>query len=229
MLTQEELAERARLSVRTVRNLEAGHIRRPRSGSIRLLAAALGLSEQERVLLAELAERESDPAKPAASGGGWPAGPWPPRLLPAVVADFTGRHQQVAALLALLERDGGPGGAAGLPNATAVAVISGSAGVGKTALAVHTAHLLGDRFPDGHLFVNLRGYDPAGPLEPARALAGLLYGWAWRPSRYRSRSRRPPGCTERCWPTGACWSCWTTPAAPTRSGRYCPAPARRSP
>ena len=38
------------------------------------------------------------------------------------------------------------------------------------------AHLIGDRFPDGHLFVNLRGYDPAGPLEPARALAGLLYG-----------------------------------------------------
>jgi tetratricopeptide (TPR) repeat protein/DNA-binding XRE family transcriptional regulator len=176
MLTQEELAERARLSVRTVRNLEAGHIRRPRSGSIRLLAAALGLSEQERVLLAELAERGSDPAKPTASGGVWPAGPQPPRLLPAVVADFTGRHQQVAALLALLERDGGPRGAAGLPNATAIAVISGSAGVGKTALAVHTAHLLGERFPDGHLFVNLRGYDPAGPLEPARALAGLLYG-----------------------------------------------------
>jgi tetratricopeptide (TPR) repeat protein/DNA-binding XRE family transcriptional regulator len=176
MLTQEELAERARLSVRTVRNLEAGHIRRPRSGSIRLLTAALGLSEQERVLLAELAERGSDPAKPTASGGVWPAGPQPPRLLPAVVADFTGRHQQVAALLALLERDGGPRGAAGLPNATAIAVISGSAGVGKTALAVHTAHLLGERFPDGHLFVNLRGYDPAGPLEPARALAGLLYG-----------------------------------------------------
>lgn len=70
MLTQEELAERARLSVRTVRNLEAGHIRRPRSGSIRLLAAALGLPEQERVLLAELAERGSDPATPADSGGG---------------------------------------------------------------------------------------------------------------------------------------------------------------
>ena len=66
MLTQEELAERARLSVRTVRNLEAGHIRRPRSGSIRLLADALGLSEQERVLLAELTERGSDPALPAA-------------------------------------------------------------------------------------------------------------------------------------------------------------------
>jgi tetratricopeptide (TPR) repeat protein/transcriptional regulator with XRE-family HTH domain len=177
MLTQEGLAERARLSVRTVRNLEAGHIRRPRSGSIRLLADALGLSEQERVLLAELAERGSDPALPAAAGGGgWPAGPQPPRLLPPVVADFTGRHQQVADLLALLERDGGPRGAAGLPNATAVAVISGSAGVGKTALAVHAAHLLGDRFPDGRLFVDLRGYDPARPLEPARALAGLLYG-----------------------------------------------------
>jgi tetratricopeptide (TPR) repeat protein/transcriptional regulator with XRE-family HTH domain len=182
MLTQEELAERARLSVRTVRNLEAGHIRRPRSGSIRLLADALGLSEQERVLLAELAERGSDPARPAASsGGGWPAWSQPPRLLPPEVVDFTGRRQQVAALLALLEQlehGGGPHGAAGPPlsDAMTVVVISGSAGVGKTALAVHAAHLLGDRFPDGHLFVNLRGYDPAGPQESARALAGLLYG-----------------------------------------------------
>jgi tetratricopeptide (TPR) repeat protein len=176
MLTQEELAERARLSVRTVRNLEAGHIRRPRSGSIRLLANAFGLSGQERVLLAELAGRGSDPAAAAAAaGGGWPAGPKPPRLLPPMVADFTGRDQQVAVLLALLEDGGGPHGAAGLPNSMAMVAISGSAGVGKTALAVHAAHLLGDRFPDGHLFVDLRGYDPAGPLESARALVGLLH------------------------------------------------------
>jgi tetratricopeptide (TPR) repeat protein/transcriptional regulator with XRE-family HTH domain len=176
MLTQEELAERARLSVRTVRNLEAGHIRRPRSGSIRLLADALGLSKQERVLLIELAERGPDPALPAASAGGErPARPRPPRLLPPAVADFTGRHQQVATLLELLDRSE-PHVATGRSEATALLVISGSAGVGKTALAVHAAHLLGDRFPDGHLFVNLRGYDPAGPLEPARALAGLLYG-----------------------------------------------------
>ena len=93
-----------------------------------------------------------------------------------MVADFTGRHQQVAALLALLERDAGPRwrGRAAQRDGD-----GGHQRLGRcrqTALAVHTAHLLGERFPDGHLFVNLRGYDLAGPLEPARALAGLLYG-----------------------------------------------------
>jgi tetratricopeptide (TPR) repeat protein/transcriptional regulator with XRE-family HTH domain len=171
LLTQEQLAERARLSVRTVRNLEAGRIRRPRAGSLRLLADALGLTEAERGLLADLAARDPDPdpetvTVPATSRPR-PAGlPQPPRLLPPVVADFTGRHQQLTTILGLLDQDGGPH----------PVVVSGSAGVGKTALAVHAAHTVAGRFTDGQLFVNLRGHDPAGPLEPAQALAALLYG-----------------------------------------------------
>jgi tetratricopeptide (TPR) repeat protein/transcriptional regulator with XRE-family HTH domain len=171
LLTQEQLAERARLSVRTVRNLEAGRIRRPRAGSLRLLADALGLTEAERGLLADLAARDPDPGPetvtvPAASSSRLVGLPQPPRLLPAVVADFTGRHQQLTTILGLLDQDGGPH----------PVVISGSAGVGKTALAVHAAHSVAGRFPDGQLFVNLRGHDPAGPLEPDQALATLLYG-----------------------------------------------------
>jgi tetratricopeptide (TPR) repeat protein len=171
LLTQEQLAERARLSVRTVRNLEAGRIRRPRARSLRLLADALGLIEAERALLVELAARDPDPGPetvtvPAASRPRPGGLPQPPRLLPPVVADFTGRHQQLTTILGLLDQDGGPH----------PVVVSGSAGVGKTALAVHAAHTVAGRFPDGQLFVNLRGHDPAGPLEPVQALAALLYG-----------------------------------------------------
>jgi tetratricopeptide (TPR) repeat protein/transcriptional regulator with XRE-family HTH domain len=188
LLTQEQLAERARLSVRTVRNLEAGRIRRPRAGSLRQLADALGLTEAERGLLVDLAARDPDPdpetvTVPAASSPR-PAGlPQPPRLLPPVVADFTGRHQQLTTILGLLDQDGGPH----------PVVVSGSAGIGKTALAVHAAHTVAGRFPDGQLFVNLRGHDPAGPLEPAQALSALLYGLGVAPEQVPAEAEAAVG------------------------------------
>ena len=55
-----------------------------------------------------------------------------------------------------------------------ISAIAGTAGVGKTALAVHWAHQVADLFPDGQLFVNLRGFDPSGtPVSPADALRRL--------------------------------------------------------
>ncbi|MGA4729815.1 BTAD domain-containing putative transcriptional regulator [Micromonospora taraxaci] len=82
--------------------------------------------------------------------------------LPPPVPTFTGRDAELAALDALVDRGG-------------AVVISGTAGVGKTALAVHWAHRAAERFPDGQLYVNLRGFDPAAaPTEPARALHGFL-------------------------------------------------------
>src|SRR5262249_59859601 len=68
------------------------------------------------------------------------------------------------------------GAAAGdAPTAVVISAVSGTAGVGKTALAVHWAHRVKDRFPDGQLYVNLRGFDPGGQvMAPAAAVRGFL-------------------------------------------------------
>ncbi|TDC04282.1 AfsR/SARP family transcriptional regulator [Nonomuraea longispora] len=87
---------------------------------------------------------------------------WQPAQLPPDAARFAGRAKELACLDGLLR--------AGEP----VVVVTGMPGVGKTALALHWAHRIAGRFPDGHLHVNLRGYDQASPLEPGQALAGVL-------------------------------------------------------
>ena len=107
--------------------------------------------------------------RPATRAGTGPAGPHAgpvPRELPADVSAFTGR----AAELAKLDRmQAGPD-----PRAAVISAVSGTAGVGKTALAVHWAHHAAGRFPDGQLYVNLRGYDPDRPMTAGDALAGFL-------------------------------------------------------
>jgi DNA-binding SARP family transcriptional activator len=126
----------------------------------------------------------STPAAPEAGIG--PAGPRAgpvPRELPADVSAFTGRAAELAELDRLLGSaasgtgPGRPGPTqAGLERAPAavISAVSGTAGVGKTALAVHWAHRAAGRFPDGQLHVNLRGHDPAQPVTAAEALAGFL-------------------------------------------------------
>jgi DNA-binding SARP family transcriptional activator/Tfp pilus assembly protein PilF len=92
-----------------------------------------------------------------------------PALLPPELPAFTGRRAELAQLGSALER--------GAPRSLGVlvGVIDGMAGVGKTALAVHWAHQVADQFPDGQLYVNLRGFDPAGPvMAPGEALCGFL-------------------------------------------------------
>jgi DNA-binding SARP family transcriptional activator len=100
-----------------------------------------------------------------------------PRELPADVDAFTGRAGELAELDRLLEaatQAGGhhPEGAGPAP--VVISAVAGSAGVGKTALAVHWAHRVRGAFPDGQLYVNLRGYDPGEPMTAADALAGFL-------------------------------------------------------
>lgn len=92
-----------------------------------------------------------------------------PRQLPAGVRHFTGRAAELAALRATLDRPGERE-----LRSVVIAAISGTAGVGKTALAVNWAHQVTDRFPDGQLYVNLHGYDSERPVAPGDALAGFL-------------------------------------------------------
>lgn len=98
-----------------------------------------------------------------------PKGAAAPRQLPPVPAGFAGRAAEMAALTRLAEGAADPGGA------STIAVIEGTAGVGKTALAVRWAHQVADRFPDGQLYVNLRGFDSTGsPMTAAEAVRGFL-------------------------------------------------------
>ena len=92
----------------------------------------------------------------------------PPRQLPADVRGFVNRTEDLERLDLL------PAGDEPDPNATAVCVIAGTAGVGKTSLAVHWAHRMADAFPDGQLYVNLRGYDPGPPVTPSEVLDRFL-------------------------------------------------------
>ena len=92
-----------------------------------------------------------------------------PRELPAKVASFTGRSGELLALTKLINEP-----VAETPGTVVISAIGGTAGVGKTALAVHWAHQVIDRFPDGQLYVNLRGYAPDKPMAPGDALARLL-------------------------------------------------------
>jgi DNA-binding SARP family transcriptional activator len=130
----------------------------------------------ERVMPSEEAEL-AEGAGPAgvaavgAPGADSAAAPVRPAQLPADVAGFTGRAGYLERLDAQL-----PAVGAADPPAVAVAltVITGTAGVGKTALAVHWGHRVADRFAGGQLYVNLHGHAAGPPLRPIEALAGFL-------------------------------------------------------
>ena len=160
-MTQEELALRTGLSVRGIRNLEAGRIGSPRPATVRLLADAFELSGAERDRFCQDGLDAQDALDAAERGQPVPA------QLPADVAGFVGRTDHLGRLDKLL--DGGDG-----PATVVISAIAGTAGVGKTALAVHWAHQSLDRFPDGQLYVNLRGYDPGQPAAPGEVLARFL-------------------------------------------------------
>ncbi|MGH3898786.1 MAG: ATP-binding protein, partial [Pseudonocardiaceae bacterium] len=101
-----------------------------------------------------------------------------PAQLPPAVEVFTGRSQELVELDHLLARTADQATAAQVTGrdstSVVISAVSGTAGVGKTELALRWAHRVRGEFPDGQLYVNLRGFDPDQPLSAADALAGFL-------------------------------------------------------
>lgn len=124
------------------------------------LADELGLDAGPELRRLESAILRADPALEVTLEIGRSAAP-PPRQLPADIPAFVGREPLLDSLL--------PTGN------LVITAIDGTAGVGKTALAVRFAHRIADRFPDGQLYVDLRGFDPAAaPLPPGVVLGQFL-------------------------------------------------------
>jgi len=141
----------------------------------RTLSEELGIDPGQPLRDLEVAILRQDPALDApapVSLTARPAVPVPAQLPPAVPA-FIGRDTELASLDALLPATV-QATAAG-PATVVIAALSGTAGVGKTALAVHWAHRAAAQFPDGQLYVNLGGFDPGGAaMQPSEALRGFL-------------------------------------------------------
>lgn len=189
-LTQEQLAERAGISVRSVRDIERGRVRYPRPETARLLGAALGHRGADLTAFVDRARaRYWAGRRGPTSGGPDPAddrpgtgtgGPAPgdgrqvPAQLPAGLPGFVGRRVELDTLDRLLDR----------PAPAAACVLSGTAGVGKTTLAVHWANRVASGFPDGQFYVDLRGYGPhEATADPAEVLRGFLHALGVPPGR----------------------------------------------
>jgi tetratricopeptide (TPR) repeat protein/transcriptional regulator with XRE-family HTH domain len=161
-LTQEELAEAAKISPRSVSDLERGINLTARKETTRLLADALGLTgtiraEFEAAARGRLARVSLEGAAGAT------------RTLPRDIGSFTGRELEFQALINAVAGSAEPGGVVGIH------AVGGMAGIGKTAFAVHAAHTLASRFAAGQIFLPLHGHTPGQrPVSPVDALYSLL-------------------------------------------------------
>ncbi len=182
-LSRQALASASGVPYATIRDLEHGKTLAPRLSTIKSLADALELRDAERAeFLASARERARHyPRKPATekrpaakgSNGGAAANKTVARTLPRDIGSFVGRETEMGKLLDAArgaERAGGIGG---------LFAIEGMGGIGKTTLAVHAAYKIiedfPDEFPDGHIFLDLRGYSQGLPaLTAHQALRALL-------------------------------------------------------
>jgi tetratricopeptide (TPR) repeat protein/transcriptional regulator with XRE-family HTH domain len=156
MLTQEKLSGLTGISTRSISSMEAGRTTRPRLGSVGLIADALELAQESRDLLIRLGRGTSEVASPVPAGR--------PAQVPADIAEFTDRTEQVKVLTELLAPAG---------QSVRIAVVTGPGGVGKSALAIHVAHRLVEEFGDGQLFVELQG-SSGQPAATSDLLARML-------------------------------------------------------
>jgi DNA-binding SARP family transcriptional activator/tetratricopeptide (TPR) repeat protein len=157
----------------------------------RLLAKELGidpgphLKRMEQAILSadKVLELPAVTAKPATPERGRTTGDPVPRQLPAHTPHFVGRSDELNQLTKLL--DAATAGNGATPVGTVViSAIGGTAGIGKTTLAVRWAHQVTGRFPDGQLYANLRGFDPGGtPAQPAEVVRGFLDAFHLPPER----------------------------------------------
>jgi hypothetical protein len=158
-LTYRELAAKTGWSYTIIGRYLGGEILPP-TDRFDVLVQLLGASPGEQGALATIRDRVEELRRTGTVDKGQ-IRVVVPRGLPAPVTHFIGRQDELRALSRLPP--------------THVAVIGGTAGVGKTALAVYWAHQVADRFPDGQVYLNLRGFDPGGQvMGPAEALRCLL-------------------------------------------------------
>ncbi len=212
-LTQEDLAERSGVSVRAIADLERGRTKKPYPSSVKALVRALGLPEAISTdLVTRYRAGDCPPQEGAVQEGTAPEGTGQvgaalintgranapraadhlagsaggvtvPRQLPTRVPHFAGRAGELALLDGVLDEAASDQavGAAGV----VISAIGGTAGVGKTALALHWAHRVAHRYPDGQLYANLRGFDTGNsrPADPADVLRGFLDALGVHPER----------------------------------------------
>jgi len=192
--------------VRAIADLERGRTKKPYPSSVKALVRALGLPEETGTDLVARYRAGDGPAQTGTGqtdtgqtdtgqAGGGPAGDGQagdaegnggvtvPRQLPTRVPHFAGRAGELAQLDGVLDAAASDRavGATGV----VISAIGGTAGVGKTALALHWAHRVAHRFPDGQLYANLRGFDAGHgkPAEPADVLRGFLDALGVHPER----------------------------------------------
>jgi transcriptional regulator with XRE-family HTH domain len=223
-LTQEELADSATLSPRTISDLESGIGLTARAPTARLIATALNLSGSARSKFLAAAQGRTDTHVAALPGVARHSRESQNQTLPRDTSVFTGRSGEFERTLNAVTDAGARGGVIG------ICAIGGMAGIGKTTLAVHAAHALAPHFPDGQIFVPLHGHTPGHrPVDSAEALASLLVAAGF------DAGRIPAGrdARERFWRDylagRKCCSSSTTQLVTSTSGRCCRAPARARP
>lgn len=176
-LTYQELAKRTGWSQSAIAEYFTARTLPP-TDRFDALVEVLGVAPAEWRPLAEARDRVEEiqrRAKARPFGDSPPTGVRPgrtvPRQLPASTSLFTGREEELGRLFELIELAAGEQS----PGTVVISAIDGMGGVGKTALALHAAHRLVERFPDGQLFLDLYGFaEDAAPREPGDALAVLL-------------------------------------------------------